>query len=252
MKKVYLIYAKIPCILFDSKIHDFVNDVSKYKNTNNKYIGLYAWTTKKILLNSFIEFRSGAKKIYNIIERKFTKEEFNQFRKENFHEELLYYQIPTIDNYEDTEFYIGFEASKKNTKKEIQQFFSSKNNQIVCTRCEFTNVIEYGHQYLMEYMCQIVDAEYCVFKSEYQQALDYIGYCDIFNDVHDGYEDEGIDEFYSSRHECSDFNRSYGLSIYGNPRRYLYENKLAIFISIFYEMIVGYNPDEEIKLLVYK
>jgi hypothetical protein len=101
-------------------------------------------------------------------------------------------------------------------------------------------------------MCQIVSAEYVAFKQEYQQALDYIGYCDVFNDIHDGYGGEGQDSFYSDRHEGTDFNRSYNMSIYGNPRRYVYENKLTVFISIFYEMIVGYDPNQEIKLLIYK
>jgi hypothetical protein len=35
MKEVYLIYASIPSVLFDNKLHEFVKDKMRYKFHNN-------------------------------------------------------------------------------------------------------------------------------------------------------------------------------------------------------------------------
>lgn len=257
MKKIYLIYAKIPSLLFDAKMHDFVSDSTKYKFTNKYYIGLYAWTTNKIVFDAFINFREGARDLYKIViknKNEFTKEEFKMFRKENLHEELLYYRIPTRSNWND-DFNIGYEPNKRDTINEKQEFFSKKDkvHQIACTRYEYEELFEYGHQFLFEYMAQLVNADYVAFKYKYQLALDYIGYCDIFNSIHDDRDDNDCDDtFYSERNESTQYNNSYGISYYGNPFIDIYENKLSLFINIFYEMIVGYKNGSEIKLLVYK
>lgn len=248
MKKVYLIYAKIPTVLFDSKMYQFVKNNTKYKLCKNYYIGLYAWTPHKILLDTFMDFRKGANKIYKIVTRKFSKNEFNIFRKENFYEELLYYKIPSRTGYDDDEFFIGWEPTKKDSKLDKELFFSNQDNtgKIVCTREEFTQTIEYGHDYLFEYMTQIVTAEYSVFKDKYIKALDYIGYCDEFNSMHGNEEDD----FYFERYDATCYYKSYNLTYYGQPAIDIYGNKLAIFINIFYEMIVGYDSSKEIKLLI--
>lgn len=255
MKKLYLIYAKIPTILFDTKIHDFVSDESKYRLMNNHYIGLYAWTPNKILLDAFLNFRNGAKDMYRVVKRKLTKDEYLIFRKEHFYEELLYYRISSKNDSTEETFNIGYEPSKKDSIEDKESFFSKKDgvNQVACTRYEFTSLFESAQQYLYEYMYQIVQAEYIAFNSEYQQMLDYLGYCDVFNDIHDGYElsDDG-DLFYWDRHESTQFNKSYNLTFYGNKLVDIYENRITLFINIYYEMIVGYTPGYEIKLLIYK
>ena len=249
MKQVYLVYAKIPANLFNSKIHDFVSDKSKYILSNNHYTGLYAWTTKKILLETFLDFREGASKIYNVVKRKFTKEEFRIFSDEYRFEKMMYFRIPSRSSY-DCDYSIGWVPNKNDLDIDKNAFFSTKDHsyQIVCTRSEFDNIFEYGHQYLLEYMYQIINAEYYIFKDEYKLALDYIGYCDIFNITHDDEEDD----FYFERSQTTDYQKSYNLSYYGNPSVDIFDNKVALFISIFYEMIVGYNPNNEIKLLKYE
>lgn len=251
MKKVYLIYAKIPADLFSLKIKGFVKHSSEYVYKNNHYIGLYAWTTNKILLAGFTEFREGAKNIYQIKTEKMEKDQFRMFRKAYFHEELQYYKIPSRIGY-DEEFLIGYEPSKKDSKEEKEAFFSTddKSVQVVCTRHEFMTICEYGHDYLLEYFYNCIKADYIGFKSKYIQALDYIGYVDIFNHIHEGISDyDTEDEFYSDRYQSTVYNNSYNLSFYGNSAVDLYENKAVLFINVFYEMIMGYNPKVPIKLV---
>ena len=249
MKKVYILYAKIPIHLFDSKMYQFVHTHTDYILRDKYYIGLYAWTTNKILLDTFMDFRKNALKMYKLIIRKFSKDEFHAFKKENFYEELSYYKIPASPGWDDDEFYIGWIPSKTDTSSDKHLFFSDSNKagQIVCTRQEFTQTMEYGHDYLFEYMTQIINADYCAFKNKYIQALDYIGYCDEFNNTHD----DPDDNFYFDRYESTGYSKSYGLSYHGHKAVDIYGNKLSIFINIFYEMIVGYDETQEIKMLIY-
>ena len=260
MKKIYLIYAKITTLLFDSKMHEFVYDSSRYKLSNKYYIGLYAWTTNKILFDAFINFRKGAQNMYNIViknKNEFTKEEFNFFRKDNFHEELLYYRLPiNLEynglSYHEDDFNIGYEPNKHDSIDEKNEFFKNKNySQIVCTRYEYEELFEHAQQYFFDYMAQVVTADYIVLKEEYQLLLDSIGYCDMFNEICNGYADDD-DSFYSSRYESTNYNRSYNLSYHGNQYFDIFSNKVALFINTFYEMIAGYKDGDEIKLLVYR
>jgi hypothetical protein len=92
-----------------------------------------------------------------------------------------------------------------------------------------------------------------MFKDEFKMALDKVGYCDLFNRIHDGLNDyDEYDDFYHDRQEMTNFNNSYGLTYYGNQVIDICDNKLMNFINIYYEMIMGYNPDREIKLLIYR
>jgi hypothetical protein len=235
MKEVYLIYASIPSILFDNKIGDFVKDKMKYKFHNNYYRGLYAWTTKKKILKEFLEVREGAKSMYTVIKREFSKNEFQEFKSENSYEELSYYTF-----YHDMD-------------DDVTESDITDNRTFVCTKEEYEETYDMGMQYMYDYMAQIVNVDYLIFKDEFKMALDSIGYCDTFNRIYDGlseYDDH--DDFYFSRHEMTQFNNSYGLSYYGNEVVNICENKLVIFINIYYEMLVGYNPNNEIKLLIYR
>ena len=249
MKKVYLIYAKIPSLLFDNKLHGFVYDSSKYKLSNGYYIGLYAWTTNKILLDTFIDFRKGANKIYKLVTKEFDKNDFVMFRKENFHEELSYYRFSSESSYyEVDDFNTGFEPSKKESEEEINEFFADNKNhfRIVCTKCEYVKIAEDSAQYLADYLSQIINVEYSIFKNKYIVALDSMGYVDEFNRIH--YDTD--DALYDDRGASTDYNNSYDLSFYGNHMVDVYKNQIALFINIYYEMIVGYNPNDTIKLLI--
>ena len=72
--------------------------------------------------------------------------------------------------------------------------------------------------------------------------------------IHSGIDDyDHVDDFYHDRHEQSEYNRQFGLTYYGNYiTNNLFENKLFLFINIFYEMILGYDPQVEIKFLIYR
>jgi len=254
MKKIYLIYAKIPSLLFDNKMCNFVKDSTLYNLKNGYYTGLYAWTTNKIILDAFMEFRKGARKIYKLKIRKFTKEEYYTFRDIHQYEELSYYRIPTRNCYDEEFNSISYIPKKNDSKMDKESFFHKNKdvNQIVCTKEETIELFEYGDQHLHDYMFQTITADYYAFKDEYKIALDVIGYCDEFNRIHDGFVDtDEEDHFYSDRHEMTNYCQSYQLSFYGNKAIDIYDNKVALFIMIYYEMICGYHEDEEIKLLIY-
>lgn len=249
MKKVYLIYAKIPSLLFDNKIHLFVRDSSEFKLSKNHYIGLYAWTKNKELLNTFLDFRKDAKDIYNVIEREFDKDDYKHFKKVHSAEELMYYRFKTCKSYDMDHFDYGWVPKKSDSDQEKDEFFNESDNvgRIVCTTTEYNETMDYGEQFFFEYLSQIMKVDYLIFKDEYIWALDRIGYCDAFNLVNNDSEDP----FYSARSETSEYNNNFGLTYYGNPAFNLWDNKLALFINIFYEMIIGYDPNREIKLLSY-
>jgi hypothetical protein len=161
----------------------------------------------------------------------------------------MYYRITSDYSYDNEHFNQGWVPSKKDSKKEKEEFFYEKDKagRIVCTTTEFTETIEYGEQFLFEYMAQIVRTEYLIFKDEYIHALDKIGYCDMFNMICNNSDDE----YYDARGEMTEYMNSFQLTYYGNKSVDLFKNKLALFINIFYEMIVGFDPNIEIKLLCY-
>ena len=230
MKKIYLIYAKIPSLLFDNKLCNFVKDSTLYNLKNGYYTGLYAWTTKKVLLDSFMDFRQGAVKIYKVKIRKFTKQEYNVFRQMHHYEELLYFKIPTNDSYIDDFDETGWIPKKNDSKMDIESFFFKNKdvNQIVCTRHEVGELFEYGDRHLHEYMYQIITGDYYAFIDKYKLALDYIGYCDMFNMIHDGfYETDEEDKFYADRYEMTNYCKSYNISFYGNKNIDIYDNKIS-------------------------
>ena len=235
MKEVYLIYASIPSTLFDCKLHDFVHDSTKYSLKNMYYTGLYAWTTKKELLEEFLEFRQGAKSIYKVIKREFEKDDYQEFKLDNEYEELNYYK-------------------KYNNRDDFRtDSINSTLANIICTKAEYENAYDIGAQYLFDYMSRIISAEYLVLKDEYKLSLDHVGYCDMFNRLHDGIDDnDEYNEFYYNRYEFTNYNEGFGLSFYGQPLIDICKNNLLIFINIYYEMIVGFDPNTEIKLLIYR
>jgi len=96
-------------------------------------------------------------------------------------------------------------------------------------------------------MSQFVIVDYNALKDEYQLALDKIGYCDTFNIINNDQDDE----YYEDRYLMTENSASYGLSYYGNKYVDIFNNKLPIFIYIFYEMLFGYLPDREIKFILY-
>jgi hypothetical protein len=240
MKKIYVIYASIPSLLFDNKIHDFIHDPMRYKLSDNKYIGLYAWTTKKKLLDEFLNTRYKARSMYTVLKKELDDDDYIYFKKDNNQEKLSCYKL-----YHD--------IVEEDENKNVHEKLNDETPRIVCTKNEYETIYDLGEQYLFDYMCQIVNFEYLVLNDQYKLLLDKIGYCDLFNRIFDGLTDyDDYDDFYHDRHEMTEFNNGYGLSYYGNTAVDICKNRLMIFINIFYEMIVGYDPEKEIKLLIYR
>lgn len=237
MKVVYIIYASISNRLWEAKLK-YLIDESSYINTGKEYYYdgdkrtfLYAWTTKEKYLDAFKYFRKNAiKNIYKIKKAEMDKIEYRQFIERYKNERLSYLEIPMNDN---------------------EMYGTNDFTTLLCTLNEANYTIDEGHIYLYDYLSDIIKVDYSIFNKKYINALDCLAYCDEFNILR--YESctssSYYDDLYCQRYELSEYNYSFNLTGFGNHRMInLYENKFALFVNLFYEMIDGYDRKYEIKL----
>lgn len=233
MKDVYIIYAGIPNYLWEIKMK-YIIDESRYITSGKEYdydgkkrYFIYAWTSNKKYLNEFKYFRNNAfKTIYKIKKVKMDKVEYSQFKYKYKDEKLEYREIPSNDNeYYGTNDYV----------------------KVLCTDNESMYTIDEGHVYLYNYLSEIIGVNYTVFDEKYINALDSLGYCDEYNIIKFDCSDDP--DIYSENYELSTFNASFELTGLGNHKLIdLYANKFAIFVNLFYEMIEGYDYNNDIKM----
>ena len=101
--KIYLVYAKIDIDLWEKKMNCYIyqNTTSygkfSYDENSDSYIGLYAWTHNKKIIEMFkdsriMAFNRGMYKIHNI---KVDRDTFTDFVKDNKDKEIVLRHLVT-------------------------------------------------------------------------------------------------------------------------------------------------------------
>ena len=258
--KVYIIYACIPDNLWMTKMKNIDDDIREselpkyYRTADNRYVGVYAYTKYKDVLNEFIYYRKDAWKcgLYRLKEKKMTKEEFSMFQSIYPTRELSVY--PIFSNRSDglaTSPYPSFNDIPKRILKEDADIQSSIHV-IVCTDHEYCYIEDMSDHCLLMYFVNTNPPDYSIFNNEYQNILDIIGYTIQFTDLIQSilWEYDEIDNLYiNERFDDIDYNYSFNLSPLGNKYFSLSHSFLFMFMNVFYEMIFGYTETSKINMM---
>lgn len=212
--KVYGIYAIIPTEVFENRMSKLVYDKNKFRLSKNEnyYYGLYAWTTKKKVVEEFLYIRN--KDMYKVKEIKIPKEDERDFKLEFKFEELAYY------NYK-----VG--------KEEYE---------VLTTLNEFTESCDNRSENLDELLYEEITndvADYEILKKDLIKALDIIGYTTYYDIECGGNPEVTTDEEANDRLALASDSKSYNQTVYG--RRYIdfTENEFEALLYIYEPMFMG-------------
>lgn len=212
--KVYGIYAIIPTEVFENRMSKLVYDKNKFRLSKNEnyYYGLYAWTTKKKVVEEFLYIRN--KDMYKVKEIKIPKEDERDFKLEFKFEELAYY------NYK-----VG--------KEEYE---------VLTTLNEFTESCDNRSENLDELLYEKITndvADYEILKKDLIKALDIIGYTTYYDIECGGNPEVTTDEEANDRLALASDSKSYNQTVYG--RRYIdfTENEFEALLYIYEPMFMG-------------
>lgn len=236
--KIYLVYAKIDIDLWEKKMncHIYQNTTSygkfSYDENSDSYIGLYAWTHNKKILNMFKEsrFLAFSKGIYTVKQIKVDRDDFLDFVKCNKDKEIVLRHLQT--------------------KKSEKGAFKADDNEYymytVLTNQEYNECADEAsaREIMFERLCDILKVDYYAFNDLYKSLLEVVGYGTEYdiNTIDYDYSD-----YYQCRSDLANYNGSFNMSSSGNPIKYdLYGDKYALFKNIYFEMIVGYKPGDYI------
>lgn len=207
--KIYLIYASIDTSVYDYEIKFITPNKPVFQKEGNKMKGLYAWTTKKKLLEEFVEARNGAG-IYMYLKKEVSKEEYFEFKSD--------YNLLELKSYG---YFIGY--NDKHEKEYVN---------VVSTKNEFITITEDGIEYVQEEITDIVVglSPYPCFNEKIMKACSLVGLltqCQLFYG-----NDDDVD--YIS------YQESFGLSvgsaiIHAND----FGNELCLLIFLFQYMFEG-------------
>lgn len=235
--KIYLIYAKIDIELWEKKLKTHIQIYQsksyfgefKYDDRTDSYIGLYAWTHEKSVMNMFKESRRLAfnKGMYTIKEIKLKRDDFIDFMHDNKDKEIVLKYLQT-------------KKSEKSSFKKDGEYYVY----IVLTRNEYELSTDdsSAREEMFESLYYLLRVDYYAFDSVYKMLLQRIGYATEFDA---NVIDDNESDYYDMRSELANYNMSYKLSPLGTPVKYdLYGDKYALFKNIYFEMIVGYTPGD--------
>jgi hypothetical protein len=258
--KIYLIYVKIPINLYEEKLgHLLVSYSFSFKIEDDYYIGLYAFTKNKKILEDFINRRLNAwkRKLYFYKKVELSKDEYKKFL-QKFHNIELAYRIITT-SYLSSLSDISYEYREavyktlKEIPKEIYNETIRKNSTIkiiLCTEFEYIASVETGNVFVLNSYLLKGLPDYTIFNKKYKDALDKIGYTFDFDCIVRDYSGDIDDIYIDDRIELLDYNMSYnvnplGHTHYATPS----ESKYNAFINLFYEMLIGYNENDSINII---
>lgn len=226
MKTVYVIMLLIPDKEFES-----MRNVIQWKHfTRNEKInywtGIYAWTTKKDLINIFKMTRN--MNIFTIKKTSMDHDEYVDF-KTKYSElklDIRPYRIISQDTPKDKE----------------------PTADIVSTEFEFMNVTDYYEEKIDELLNECTTTDYRMFKGLYRDALDYILYATFFCKLHDHLPMEYIlscgildddtinyEDAFNDFLDESSYNSSYGIKMEGvkGDTMIVNSNEFTLFIHLY-------------------
>ena len=233
--KVYLVYAKIDIDLWEDKMKLYINqtdsmfDKFRFDSSTNSYVGLYAWTHNKKIIEMFkdsriMAFNRGMYKIHNI---KVNRDTFMDFIKDNKDKEIVLRHLVTKKSEE---------GAFKNNGEYCIYTILTRNEFDVCTDDSFARTE------MFEAMCDKLRVDYYGFNNKFKTLLERVGYATEFdvNCIDDDYND-----YYECRADLANYNASYGLSSHNTPIACdLYGDRYALFKNIYFEMLAGYKSGD--------
>lgn len=216
--KIYLAYANIPYDIYYDKIKGLIENSSnlfRYNEKTNTFVGLYAWTKKEHIMKEFKKTRSKCQ-FYIFKTIKMNKEEYNEFKTENYDMKLDYHNFSHGD------------------------FSSLPDVSVVTTRIEDHIVHESDSEYLIiDDLMNLVFYDYYWFNDRLTNALDLLCYTsnhDLFITGESDYFSE--DEIFEGM-ELASYNANYQLTVLGNKYIDLFDNKFALLLYLFKYMFIG-------------
>ena len=258
--KVYIIYACIPENLWTTKMRSIDDDIKEselpkqLKTADNRYVGVYAYTRYKDVLDEFIEYRKGAWKsgLYELKKAKMSKEEFSMFRATYPTRELVVFPVHLKGAN-----LIGHNTDKYKSFDETPKWvFEYSANQdptmsiIICTPHEYNYVEDMSDHCLFMLFVNLNPPDYSIFDDDYQNILDIIGYTIQYTDLINTMMEDEVDNLYiNQRFDEIDYNYSFNLSPLGNKYFSLSHSFSFMFMNIFYEMIFGYDENTKINMI---
>lgn len=205
MKKVYLVYAKIKEDDFLSRMRYLLYNKYAFKknDTNDDYMGLYAWSTDKTIIDEFLSIRNND--IYIIKTKKMDYEEYDEFRRNYSTEKMKIYMYELL--------------SIENKSTEIQ---------IASTKNEYDTITMDGEENMFQWSPEF-KTDYIIFNDEIIDALDIVAYTTVHDMNWSIYED---------RADYASNMVSYGLTV--NSHKYIpfYNNTAMMLMYIFKPMFV--------------
>lgn len=213
--KLYLIYASIDAYIYDSEIKFLLPNQSVFQREEMKMKGLYAWTTKKKLLNEFREARDESN-IYMYLKKEIDTEEFKIFKSD--------YNMLELKSYG---YFKGYDEKHE-----------SEYINIVSTKNEFIVITEEGVTYIQEDLDEMLlnlDIYRC-FNDKMMKAITLLGLkyqCDNM------YGDEELVDYinYQMSFDVSD-------SII-KPKDW--KNEFSMLIYLFQYMFIGTGRKEGVS-----
>lgn len=206
MGKVYFIYATIPLKIFEQRIKYLIdnNAIHRYQRTEENMYGLYAWTTSKKKMESFMDTRDND--IYVVKKKDIDKEkELKNLKREIGNLELDYYLYQTDND--------GGEICITSTKDEF----------IACT--------EYTEENFWSFCIDgKIEKNYEHFNKELQIALDLLGYTYYY---HMNVSDD------KDMMEMASYNAGYGKTVLGYDKLLKKFDEANLLLFLFDYMFFG-------------
>lgn len=205
MKNVYLIYIKVDNDSFNT-LKYIIPNVHDYIWRDEKFYGMYAWTSSKSKLSDFLETRE--EKVFVTSKKELDSDEFELFKEHFYTLELNRYKYNTI----------------RLDKKETVEVVSTKN--------EYIEVVENGSENYQEFGPTVSDRfNYKIFNKDIIKALDILGYTEVYDLNYGTYDDSVL----------ADYNKSFGLTPLGNIISTT-PSALSLLIYLFYYTFYGKMP----------
>lgn len=206
MSKVYFIYATIPEEIFNKRIKYFIDHqaIHRFKRENGKMYGMYAWTTSKKKLKSFLNTRNNS--IYTVVKKELNNEIEMTELKRNFGSMQLDYYLYRSDT-------------------------DGKELCVTTTKDEYLASVEEVELNFWEFIISdLVDVNYKIFNKEVQEALDLLDYTRQY--ASNCSDDEDL-------HDEACYNASFHKTLFGIDNPFEGYNEANILLYLFEYMFLG-------------
>lgn len=230
--KLYSIYLTVPTNIWENYLKRLVANAFMFKESSIKpdhMFGLYAWTTKKSMVDAFMEYRH--KDIYTIREQPDISKYDMLMYKEKWADQKIQ-EAPIIS--EINRFNISYDDALLIRQNDKKASMKATCKSLYLTKFEYVNITEYHEENWMEFGIN-AEMPYKFFNDKIIHLLDVIGYTllhDVFWSMNGGVLDD------------ASYQLSFNLTPYGNPVPFSISNELGL-LCYFYRYPIFGSRDED-------